>query len=76
MSDRPVRLIRVMEYIYPNAAAMAHDQRNWHVPANGEKSHREGYLIKSAILPVDYDFSPLEEADVNMNEQEDQDAQT
>ncbi len=47
-----VRVLRLLEYTYPDTEAMADDMARWGVPANGEKLFgRIDRRIKSAVLP-------------------------
>ncbi len=47
-----VRILRLMEYVYPDHEAAFEDMTHWAVPANGEKSFGQAdRRIESAVLP-------------------------
>jgi hypothetical protein len=51
-----VRVIRVLEYSYPDQATYERDQHAWSVPANGVRRHgptRTGVYIRSATTLVE-----------------------
>jgi hypothetical protein len=47
-----IRVLRLVEYNYPDAKRMEEDMARWTIPANG--SHQAGNMvIKSATLPLE-----------------------
>lgn len=48
-----IRVLRLLEYSYPDVAAMERDMALWNIPANGTKGPLGvGRTIKSAVLPL------------------------
>lgn len=46
-----IRVIRLMEYTYPDIKDMDADMLNWYVPPNGSKKMAlRGRLIRSAVI--------------------------
>jgi len=46
-----VRVLRLIEYVYPDARAMAEDRARWAV--QGVYSPRAGMTLRSTVLPVE-----------------------
>src|SRR4051794_23866701 len=46
-----VRVVRLLEYVYPDAKAALHDQQFWQV--QGVFRPSEGRLIRSTVLPME-----------------------
>lgn len=44
-----LRVLRLLEYVYPGAEAMTKDMANWQV--QGTYRPRAGFLIRTAVLP-------------------------
>lgn len=50
-----LRVLRLLEYTYPNVEAMESDMGKWAIPANGIRTlgMGQGKAIKSATLPLE-----------------------
>lgn len=51
MSDKSIRVLRLMEYIYPDAETAMRDMERWQV--QGTYSPRSGFTIRSTTLPME-----------------------
>lgn len=49
--DKPVKVLRILEYTYPNAEAAIEDQKHWQV--QGDYSPRQGMTIRSRAFSME-----------------------
>ena len=48
-----IRVVRVLEYMYPDVATMERDMSHWTVPAHGARQFGHTTL-RCAVLPLEY----------------------
>lgn len=49
--DGQIRVVRLLEYVYPDAETMARDMERWYVKGTVRGGH--GVVIRSATLPLE-----------------------
>ena len=48
-----IRVLRVLEYVYPDAKTAEQDMARWQIPANGSYAAGANKMLKSATFPFE-----------------------